>query len=92
MKKSNFGIFAIESGAKHQNDLSRRILLRQDIKPRLYRVEAAAQYLGIAAKTIRNGIGPKAKRPFPIKPKRIGGRVLFDIKDLDAYIDKLNTT
>ena len=42
-----------------------------------------------ALETIRNRIGPRAADPFPIKPKRIGGRVLFDVKDLDAYLDSL---
>ncbi len=46
---------------------------------------------GFAAKTIRNRIGPKATIPFPVKPKRIGGRVLFDVKELDGYLDSLPT-
>ncbi|MEI6611119.1 MAG: hypothetical protein WCO53_15460 [Deltaproteobacteria bacterium] len=63
-----------------------------DIKPRMLSVEQTAQYVGLAAKTIRNRIGPKAVNPFPVKPKHIGGRVLFDVKDLDAFIDALPTT
>lgn len=60
-----------------------------EIKPRLIDVDQAARYLGISPKTIRNRIGPKAEKPFPIKPRRIGRRVLFDIRQLDAYIDSL---
>ena len=63
-----------------------------EIKPRMLSVDDAARYIGIAAKTIRNRIGPRAQTPFPVKPKRIGGRVLFDLKDLDAYLDRLPTT
>lgn len=56
---------------------------------RLLSIEDAARYLGIAPKTVRNRLGRKAENPFPVKPKRIGTRVLFDVKDLNAYIDKL---
>jgi hypothetical protein len=49
----------------------------------------AAEYLSISPKTIRNGLGPKAPKPFPVRPKRFGKRVLFDIKDLEKYVDGL---
>jgi hypothetical protein len=58
-------------------------------EPRLLTVELAAQYLGLAPKTLRNRLGPKAVDPFPIKPKRIGRKVLFDRQDLDAFVDSL---
>lgn len=66
--------------------------MKREIKPRMLSVDEAARYVGLAAKTIRNRIGPKAEKPFPIRPKRIGGRVLFDVKDLDQYLDALPTT
>ena len=66
--------------------------VRKEITPRMLSVDDAARYIGLAAKTIRNRIGPKAEKPFPVKPKRIGGRVLFDVQDLDTYIDALPTT
>jgi hypothetical protein len=56
---------------------------------RLLPVEAAAAYLGISPKTIRNGLGPKAAKPFPIRPVRVSGRVLFRKDDLDRFIDGL---
>jgi len=56
---------------------------------RLLSIEDTAKYLGIAPKTVRNRLGRKAENPFPVKPKRIGKRVLFDVKDLNTYIDKL---
>jgi len=59
------------------------------VQPRLLSIEQAAKYLSIAPKTIRNRLGPKAPDPFPVKPKRIGRRVLFDLKDLNRYIDAL---
>lgn len=67
-------------------------IIKREIKPRMLSIEEAAGYLGLAAKTIRNRTGKKADKPFPVKPKRIGGRVLFDIKDLDKYFDTLPTT
>jgi hypothetical protein len=60
--------------------------------PRLLGVELAATYLGLSPKTIRNGLARDAERPFPVKPKRYGRRVLFDIRDLDAYVDAMPCT
>ncbi len=62
-----------------------------EIKPRLLNVEAAASYMGISPKTLRNRLGPKAANPFPVKPKKIGKRVLFDIRQLDAFIESIKT-
>jgi excisionase family DNA binding protein len=62
--------------------MEERILLK-----RLLNVEEAAQYLGMAPRTIYNAVAPKSKNPFPVKAKRIGKLVRFDIRDLDAFID-----
>ena len=56
---------------------------------RLLPVEEAATYLGIAPKTLRNCLGPKASKPFPVKPVRYGGKVLFRREDLDKFIDEM---
>jgi excisionase family DNA binding protein len=56
---------------------------------RLLTVQEAAEYLGIAPGHLYNCISANAKRPFPVKPKRIGGAVRFDIKELDRYIEAL---
>ena len=61
----------------------------KSISPRLWTVEQTAQYLGLKPRTIYNGIGRKAKKRFPIKPKRIGKAVRFDIEDIKAYVDSL---
>jgi predicted DNA-binding transcriptional regulator AlpA len=58
---------------------------------RLLSVEETAVYLSLSPRTIYNGIAPKSKIPFPIKPKRWGKRVLFDIKDIDRYVDSLDS-
>jgi len=56
---------------------------------RLFTIDEAAHYLGLAPKTIRNGLGPPAKKPFPIKPVKVDGRVLFRKEDLDEHVDGL---
>ena len=61
-----------------------------DLLPRLLSVADAAKYLGLSAKTIRNRLGPRAKQPFPVKPKKIGRKVLFERADLDAFADGLS--
>ncbi len=58
---------------------------------RLFSVEEAAHYLGLSPRTIYNQIGPKSKVPFPIKPRRIGRKVLFDVRDLDKYVNSLDS-
>lgn len=58
---------------------------------RLLSVIEAANYLSISPRTIYNAIGPSAKVPFPVRPKRIGKLVRFDIRDLDRYVDSLDS-
>jgi len=61
----------------------------ETVKRRLLSVEETARYLGLSARTIYNGTAPKSKRPFPIKPKRIGRLIKFDLKDVEEYIHSL---
>jgi len=78
-----------------QRQQTREVIKKEskpDTRRRMLSVRESAVYVGIAEKTLRNRIGLKAGYPFPVKPKRIGGRVLFDVKDLDIYLDKLPTT
>jgi len=56
---------------------------------RLLSAEETARYLGISVRTIYNRIGRKAEKPFPVKPKRIGRLIRFDLQDLDRYIESL---
>ena len=55
----------------------------------LLTVEDTATYLGIKPKSIRNRLGPRAENPFPVKPVKVGGRVLFRRSDLDEYVSSL---
>jgi len=59
------------------------------VQKRLLSVEETAKFLGISVRTIYNQIGRKAKKKFPIKAKRIGRRILFDIRELESYVDSL---
>jgi len=54
--------------------------------PRFISVPAAAEYLGISAKTLYNRTHRKAENPFPVKVKKIGRRSLFDVTELDKFI------
>jgi len=56
------------------------------VLPRMLSVSQAGWYIGIAPQTIRNQLSNKT---FPIKPKKISGKILFDIRDIDAYLDAL---
>jgi predicted DNA-binding transcriptional regulator AlpA len=57
---------------------------------RLLKVEEAAVYLGLSARTLYNRCAPKASNPFPVRAKRVGKALRFDLRDLDAYIDSLS--
>lgn len=58
---------------------------------RLLNVEEAAIYLGLSARTLYNRCAPKAADPFPVKPKRVGKALRFDIRELDRFIDSLGS-
>ncbi len=62
---------------------------KDKIQPRLLNIGSTAKFLGISPKTIRNRLGPKAPDPFPLKPKRIGRKVLFDIKKYGAFVQNV---
>ncbi len=49
-------------------------------------VEETAELLRISPKTIRNGLGARAVKPFPIRSIKVGGRVLFRRSDVETYI------
>ncbi|SPF42630.1 conserved hypothetical protein [Syntrophobacter sp. SbD1] len=58
----------------------------ESIQRRLLAYSDAAAYLGIGTKTLRNKISLGV---LPFRPKRIGSKPLFDVRDLDNYIDSL---
>ncbi len=54
--------------------------------PRLMGAELAARYVGWSPSAFRAAIGTKWPEPI-----RDGGKVLWDIKDLDAAVDRLKS-
>ena len=62
---------------------------RTKIAKRWMTVEELSEYLGLSSRTIYNGIAPKSKAPFPVKPKRFGRHVLFDVREVDAHLEGL---
>jgi predicted DNA-binding transcriptional regulator AlpA len=55
----------------------------------LLSVTETASYLGMARSTIYNKICRGSKRPFPVKPKRVGKSIKFDIRELDDYLNSI---
>jgi len=45
--------------------------------------------LGVAEKTIRNAICRGSSKPFPVRPVKLAGRVLFRRADLDKLVESL---
>jgi predicted DNA-binding transcriptional regulator AlpA len=64
--------------------------IQQRPEKRLLTIEETGIFLALSPRTIYNGIAPKSKKPFPVKPKRIGKLVRFDIRDLEEYLDALD--
>ena len=56
---------------------------------KLLSAEETAEYLGLSVRTLYNMTGRKAKVKFPVKPKRIGKLLKFELKQLNDYIDSL---
>jgi len=54
------------------------------LEQRFFSVKDAAHYLGVSPQFLYNGTCPKSKRPCPIPFKRFRGKIVFDIRDLEA--------
>ena len=55
-----------------------KIVKMQEVKPRALSVKDAAEYMGLAPKTLRNRLGSRARDPFPVKPRYYGGKMNKD--------------
>ncbi len=58
------------------------------VAKRLLTIADAAAYLGIARQSLYNRLSKSAKEPFPVRPVRVFGKPLFDVRDLDRFIDQ----
>ena len=63
--------------------------MKKQENKRLLSVKETAEMLGMSPRTIYNMVGRKAKRKFPVRPKRIGRLIRFDLQDLTRFIDSL---
>ena len=78
--------------SEHKSSVKEIAKTPQEIRPgnkRFLSVQETAEYLGISPSTIYNKISRGSEFPLPIKPKRFGRRVRFDMRDLDNYLDSL---
>ena len=58
------------------------------LEKRMLGVKELAEYLGLKAQTIYNKISAGT---FPIKHRRIGRLLKWDVRDVDLYLDGLPT-
>ena len=58
------------------------------MRKRLLNVAELSEYLGLSPQTIYNQLSAGT---FPIKTKRLGRLLKFDIRDVDRYLDQLPT-
>ena len=57
------------------------------IERRLLGIDELSEYIGIRPQTIRNRLSCGT---FPIPAKKVCGRVKFDRRDVESYLDKLS--
>ena len=94
MLEKAFGLMEslITELSEHKSFVKEITKTPHEIRPnnkRFLSVQETAEYLGISPSTIYNKISRGSEFPLPIKPKRFGRRVRFDMKDLDNYLDSL---
>lgn len=56
------------------------------MKKRMLDINELSFYIGLAVQTIRNQLSCGT---FPIPPKKIGRKLLWDMIDIDNYLDNL---
>ena len=60
-----------------------------DTERRWMSVKQTADYLNISFRSLYNRTHSKTQNPFPIRPKRLGKKILFDVKEIDEYMESL---
>jgi predicted DNA-binding transcriptional regulator AlpA len=61
-------------------------MMEPDPKRRMLDINELAEILDLSVQTIRNQL---CKGTFPIPPKKIGGALRWDIRDVEKYLDNL---
>jgi len=59
------------------------------MEKRFLTVSETAAFLGISKSNIYNGIQRNPEKRFPVKAKRIGRKVVFDVRDLEEFCNSL---
>jgi predicted DNA-binding transcriptional regulator AlpA len=59
------------------------------VEKRLLNVKEAAHYLGLSPRTLYNRVAPRSSNPFPVRPRRLGRKVVFDAKELEKFVAEL---
>lgn len=59
---------------------------KKKISRRMFNFEELGQYIGLSPQTIKNKF---YAGEFPIPAKRILSKILWDVKDVDKYLDDL---
>jgi predicted DNA-binding transcriptional regulator AlpA len=57
------------------------------MEKRMFGIKDLADYVGMSYRTLYDRTAPSAKRPFPVKARRIGGSLRFDRQEVDRWID-----
>lgn len=60
-----------------------------DFGQRLLDADQTAKYMNVGKQSLYNSRARNSKNKFPVEGKKVGGRVLWDKRDLDAYIDNM---
>jgi predicted DNA-binding transcriptional regulator AlpA len=61
----------------------------RNLEKRWLDIKEAADRMTISHRTLYNRTGLKSKNPFPVRPKRVGRRLIFDVKEIDAFMESL---
>jgi len=79
-------VMAEVHGTNNQRYAGANVSLSNPMEKRLLGIEELGQYLGIRPQTIRNHL---SAGNFPIPAKKVCGRIKFDRKDIEKYLDRL---
>lgn len=74
-------------GKEYNRKINKEKALKQSKLKRMMNFEELGQYIGLRPQTIRNKF---YAGEFPIPAKRIFSKTLWDVKDVDKYLDKLS--
>ena len=58
---------------------------KPDLARRFYPINDAANYLGVSVQFLYNRTARKSKLPCPVPFRRLGGKIVFDIQDLEKF-------